>query len=50
VAAKAQSAPRFGVVAAQMLANESARVRRGEWSRGSQQVLVNRLNKLVLPR
>ena len=50
VAAKAQSAPRFGTVAAQMLANESARVRRGEWSRGSQQVLVNRLNKLVLPR
>ena len=48
--AKAQSAPRFGAVAAQMLANESARVRRGEWSRGSQQVLVNRLNKLVLPR
>ena len=43
-------APRFGVVAAQMLANESARVRRGEWSRGSHQVLVNRLNKLVLPR
>jgi hypothetical protein len=50
LAAKAQSAPRFGVVAAQMLANESARVRRGEWSRGSQQVLINRLNKLVLPR
>jgi len=50
VQAKTQSAPRFGVVAAQMLANESARVRRGEWSRGSQQVLINRLNKLVLPR
>jgi integrase len=50
VAVKALSAPRFGTVAAQMLANESARVRRGEWSRGSQQVLINRLNKLVLPR
>lgn len=50
VETKTRSVPRFGTVATQMLANESARVRRGEWSRGSQQVLINRLNKLVLPR
>ena len=48
--AKMRAVPRFGTVATQMLANESARVRRGEWSRGSHQVLINRLNKLVLPR
>jgi len=48
--AKTLSTPRFGTVAAQMLANESARARRGDWSHGSHLVLVNRLNKLVLPR
>jgi len=48
--AKTLSTPRFGTVAAQMLANESARARRGDWSHGSHLVLINRLNKLVLPR
>jgi hypothetical protein len=40
----------FGALAAQMFANEEARVGRGEWSVGSLQVLRNRLDSFILPR
>lgn len=42
--------PSFALVAAQLIANESARVQRGEWSRGSLQVLHNRLERHLFPR
>jgi len=42
--------PSFAAVAAQLIANESARVQRGEWSRGSLQVLHNRLERHLFPR
>jgi hypothetical protein len=40
----------FGALAAQMFANEEARVGRGEWTVGSLQVLRNRLDSFILPR
>lgn len=40
----------FGAFAAKMYANESARVKRGEYTRGSLQVLRNRLDAHLLPR
>jgi hypothetical protein len=40
----------FAAMAAQMTANEQARVDRGEFSRGSLQVLRNRLDAHILPR
>jgi len=40
----------FGALAAQMLANETARVERGEFALGSLQVLRNRLDSHLLPR
>ena len=40
----------FAALAAQMTANEQARVDRGEFSRGSLQVLRNRLDAHILPR
>ena len=40
----------FGALAAKMYTNESARVKRGEYTRGSLQVLRNRLDAHLLPR
>ena len=40
----------FAAIAAQMMANEQARVERGEFSIGSMQVLRNRLDSHILPR
>lgn len=40
----------FGAFAAKMYANESTRVKRGEYTRGSLQVLRNRLDAHLLPR
>lgn len=40
----------FGAFAAKMYTNEQARVKRGEFSRGSLQVLRNRLDAHLLPR
>ncbi len=40
----------FAAIAAQMMANEQARVERGEYSRGSFKVLRNRLDAHILPR
>lgn len=40
----------FGALAAKMYTNESARVKRGEFSSGSLQVLRNRLDAHLLPR
>jgi hypothetical protein len=40
----------FAAIAAQMMANEQARVERGEFSRGSFKVLRNRLDAHILPR
>ena len=40
----------FGALAAQMYANEEARSSRGEFSRGSLQVMRNRLDAHILPR
>ena len=40
----------FGALAAQMYANEQARVDRGEFAMGSLQVLRNRLDAHILPR
>ena len=40
----------FAALAAQMMANEMARVERGEFSAGSYQVLQNRLDAHILPR
>lgn len=40
----------FGTAAAQLYANEQARVDRGEFARGSLQVLRNRLDAHILPR
>lgn len=44
------SAHTFAALAAQMMANEQARVDRGEFSAGSLQVLQNRLDAHILPR
>ncbi len=40
----------FAAMAAQMMANEQARVERGEFSAGSLKVLRNRLDAHILPR
>ena len=40
----------FGALAAKMYTNEAARVKRGEYTRGSLQVLRNRLDAHLLPR
>lgn len=40
----------FGALAAKMFANEKARVKRGEYTKGSLQVLRNRLDAHLLPR
>ena len=40
----------FGRLAEQLYANEQGRVRRGEWTVGSLQVLRNRLDTFILPR
>ena len=40
----------FGTLAAKMYTNESARVKRGEYTKGSLQVLRNRLDAHLLPR
>jgi integrase len=40
----------FGALAARMYANEQARVKRGEYTKGSLQVLRNRLDAHLLPR
>lgn len=40
----------FGAIAAKMYTNEQARVKRGEFTRGSLQVLRNRLDSHLLPR
>jgi integrase len=40
----------FGSIAARMYANEQARVKRGEYTKGSLQVLRNRLDAHLLPR
>jgi integrase len=40
----------FGMLAAKMYTNESARVKRGEYTKGSLQVLRNRLDAHLLPR
>ena len=40
----------FGALSAKMYTNEQARVKRGEFSRGSLQVLRNRLDAHLLPR
>jgi len=40
----------FGRLAEQLFANEQGRVRRGEWTVGSLQVLRNRLDTFILPR
>lgn len=47
---KLQTHHTFGAIAAQMMANEQARVQRGEFSVGSLQVLQNRLDAHILPR
>ncbi len=47
---KTQAHHTFGALAAQMMANEQARVQRGEFSVGSLQVLQNRLDAHILPR
>jgi len=49
-ASQAPAPVRFGALAEQMFANEEGRVGRGEWSRGSLQVLRNRLDSFILPR
>jgi hypothetical protein len=45
-----QPAMTFGAMAAQMFANEQARQARGEFSKGSLDVLRNRLDTHILPR
>ncbi len=47
---KTQAHHTFGALAAQMMANEQARVQRGEFSVGSLQILQNRLDAHILPR
>lgn len=48
--ARATPALRFGVLAEQMMRDEHARTRRGEFSLGSWQVMRNRLDAHILPR
>ena len=49
-AAKVKPHQTFAAIAAQMMANEHARVERGEFSTGSFKVLRNRLDAHILPR
>ena len=49
-ATTANSRTTFGALAARMYANEQARVKRGEYTKGSLQVLRNRLDAHLLPR
>ena len=49
-AAPLTPAARFGVLAEQMMRDEHARTRRGEFSLGSWQVMRNRLDAHILPR
>lgn len=44
------SASKFSAVASQLLLHETARVQRGDFSRGSLQILHNRLGRHLLPR
>jgi hypothetical protein len=50
VSEQAKSRSTFGALAARMYANEQARVKRGEFAKGSLQVLRNRLDAHLLPR
>ena len=47
---KQQQSVSFGAMAAQTLINEEARQARGEFCRGSMQVMRNRMNTHILPR
>jgi hypothetical protein len=49
-AARVKPQQTFAAIAAQMMANENARVERGEFSAGSFKVLRNRLDAHILPR
>jgi len=50
VATTGNSRTTFGALAARMYSNEQARVKRGEYTKGSLQVLRNRLDAHLLPR